>query len=239
MEKKDFIKIGVMAIAAIFLFVVCIMVSSMFRGTVNNQLTYISQLNNEIEAREAAKVLAEQEREEQIEAMEGLGLDTERVDRDTDLAEKFLLDCMSWDSYAAYDSKRTNIATGHQLRNDSRFMTLFLPPRWSYPDEETLAKADEEEAARLRLMAETLSFSFDQRTYNRFGSNPMVSSFEPYVAGISTDGTYSYVAVVKWSNMQSDGSQQAYMDIFTYSISEDGTLSNPDAYIYCEGSGAA
>lgn len=229
MKKNELIRMGVMAVGSIGILVLCVLVSGVLGS--NTGARDVIALQNEVASREAADAIRKEEREAQIEAAESAGLDVGRVARDRDLAVGFLEGCMAWDSYAAYDAKRTQIMTAYRLADGSRFMSTFLPPRWSYPSEEDLARLSQKDRAEAIRMAETVPLEFGERTANRFGSNPTLGSLEPYVTGIGTDNTYSYVARVRWSNMGSDGAQHVYEDLFCYEITADGVLDKPDAYL--------
>lgn len=235
MTKKDVKSIGMALVGAVVLLVVAIVVSVIAASSNNGLAMQLSNLDNQIAAKQASAEMALQERDKQSEKLKASGLNQERTARDNQIAEDFIKSCMTWDSWAAYDAKRSEVKSAYELNDDSRFMCVFMPRRWSMPTEDEMRGMSTEERESTIWQASSVPTSFGYRFPNRFGSNPTIDGFTHYVTFIGANGEYSYITEVRWHNMKDNGATNSYGDIFVYTINEAGLIQNPDAFRVTEG----
>lgn len=172
------------------------------------QESEIYSMQNNIEA----KRLAVSEKEHTV-IRNTTGLDYERVAKDDVIAEDFISEVMSWDSYADYQRIRKKCIDDYDLDKDSGFLQVFLPevPLMSTADGKTYNVID------------------DGDIEHPDGLNIHFEGIETYVRGISTD-SYSYFAFVDWSTQNADGREATAQAVFMYDVNSDGEILNVDAY---------
>ena len=197
------------AIAIIGCIVICLASVIMYVTTVNNnnatldaQSARIAQLRQDIANKSASL------QESQSQAVQTTtGLNAARVAQDNAIAQAFLKDVMTWDSWDTYDAIRRRCINEYGLDPESRFMSVFLP-------------------------AVPTRTSNDGTVYNRIDVEGLNCTYEgttSYVRGINGT-TYSYFATVGWSVTSPEGYEGSATAIFIYSIDVNGDIIDLDAY---------
>ena len=141
------------------------------------------------------------------------GYDYQRVQKDDAVAEEFLKQVMSWDTYAEYQEIREACKHDYQIDESSNFLTVFFPdiPVVTAPNGDTYNLID------------------DGSIQYPDGFNIHYESMTSYVSAISTE-KYSYYAFVKWSTQTEKGHEGISTAVFIYDVDTDGKISNIDAY---------
>lgn len=166
------------------------------------QTREIADMKSKISLKEQTVLKAEQDSVQAV-----TGMDANRAAKDNKIAESFFKEIMNWSSLDEYNQIRTNLAENYGLRENSSFLTVFMPPVVD-------------------------SVSPDGSHYNRIdtlGLNVSYEDMDSYVTGIKNT-TYSYASFVTFSSASANGNEGFATVMATYDIDVDGNISNLYAY---------
>ena len=200
MTKRNVISIAVAAVVILVTIVSCMFLNS-------NASEYDLKLSTQLEEIDTLRTKitvakANAEGTKDVVVHQATGIDVKRKEADDELAKAFAEKILTWNGYSEYQQMRKTVMEEYNIAASSNLMLYFLPSRPSgYTSEE----------------AELLSSQFN--------------GFESVCYSIDTQtGVYQYFAEIKCVTGGQLGGSATVRSILTYSVDENGIISNIMAY---------
>lgn len=135
------------------------------------------------------------------------GLDSERLNKDNQIASDFASAMFTWSSGDEYEARRKTMVDTYKISPQSSMLTVLFP-------KDTVVKQPD---------GSKLSYITTHKLNSTF------EKLETYVSKIQS-GVYSYFAFITWSASDDKGNEGKTTAVLTYDIDASGNMSNIDGY---------
>lgn len=207
---KDYLPCVIAGVVVLVMMVAFSSVRNTNRQQISDITSQIQDVQTKIDQASATRTSIEKEVK-----VEASGLDTARVQTDDKVAKDFFEKILTWSTYEEYEGVRNRLIQEYDLGESTLLSTFF-------PEIEIVKDSDGNEYNLMDAMqasGEPLNLEFVDMT-----------SHVTKIAG----SDYSYFTEVTVSSTAQNGGMATGECVFVYTVDENGTLSNLQAYTVAE-----